>query len=188
MFRPSIVLIRTLALAAWSGGTAAAGLMNLDTATPGEFRTTSFEQDGIRLSVMAGHYDLWRCNVIVSCPAAKDIVAGLDGVQTGASTVRISLSNGAPFNLESIAILSADSSALLQASNGSSWAPGLPSGSLAGFQGITYFDISSSAGIAGAFLFDNIAVFEVPEPGTGWLLSLSGLYLALLGRVRPKDR
>lgn len=61
------------------------------------------------------------------------------------------------------------------------WVPG---GTLNGFQGIQFFDISSSVEIAGGFLFDNIAVTPVPEPSTFILLFPALVTLAVFAGKR----
>jgi hypothetical protein len=71
------------------------------------------------------------------------------------------------------------------ASNGSFFSFGLPGGTLTGFQGIQFFDISSSVDIAGGFLFDNIAVTPVPEPSTFILLFLTFVTLVVFRKGFP---
>lgn len=146
--------------------------MNFETASPGGFLTAPFDQDGIRLSLIAGHYDFWSC-ASFPCPPGDGIVVGLDAVQTGPSTVRIALISGGLFNLDGIQILASDPSSFMVASNGSFFSFGPPGGTLTGFQEIQFFDIASSVDIAGGFLFDNIAMTPVPEPSTFILLFLT---------------
>lgn len=172
------------ALAAGLSGMANASLMNFETASVGGFLTAPFDQDGIRLSLIRGHYDFWSCNSF-PCPPGNGIVAGLDSVQTGPSTVRISLISGGLFNLDGIQILDSDPSDFMQASNGSLYYFGSPGGTLTGFQGIQFFDISSSVDIAGGFLFDNIAVTAVPEPSTFILLFLPFVTLVVIRERLP---
>ena len=179
---PGIVLVRragaVFTLAAMLGGVANAGLMNFETASQGSFFTAPFDEDGIRLSLIAGHYDVWSCISFI-CPPDNGIVAGLDAVHTGPSTVRIALISGSLFNLDGIQIVAADSSSFMVASNGSFVSFGVPGGTLAGFQGIQFFDISSRADIAGGFLFDNVAVTAVPESSTFMLLFLTFVTLSV---------
>ena len=56
------------ALAAGLSGTANASLMNFETASVGSFLTAPFDQDGIRLSLFRGHYDVLACNSFFMCP------------------------------------------------------------------------------------------------------------------------
>ncbi len=180
------------ALAVGLTGAASAGLMNFETAVPGSFLTTSsdFDQDGIQLSLVHGHYDLWNCSSSLLCPPSNGIVAGLDSVQTGPATVRIALITGTFFNLDSLLLLTSDPSSFMEASNGSLLFFGSSGGTLtepSGFQGIHFFEISSSVEIAGGFLFDNIGVSTVPEPSTVVLLLLPFVTAAGL-RERPHRR
>lgn len=58
----TILIPRTLSVFALTlglNGVANAGVMNFETAPTGGFLTTPFEQDGVRLSVIGGHYDLY---------------------------------------------------------------------------------------------------------------------------------
>ncbi len=187
MYR-GIALVRRsaaiLALAAGLSGMANAGTMDFESTSMGTFLTAPFDQNGIRLSLIGGHYDLWSCTLSMLCPPANGIAAGLDAVQSGPSTVKISLIDGSLFNLDSIQILNSHPASFMQASSGSLYSFGSTGGTftgLPGFQGIQFFDISSNVDIAGGFLFDNIAMTEVPELPTCILLLLPLVTLACFG-------
>ena len=165
-------------LAAGLGAVANAAIMNFETASPGSFLSAPFEEDGIHLSLIDGHYDVFDC-ASLGCPPANGFVAGLDAVNTGPSTVRIALLSGGLFNLDAIEILGPEPSSFMVASDGSFFSFDGTGGPFTGFGGIQYVDISSSVDIAGGFLFDNIAITPVPEPSTFLLLFLSSMVVLL---------
>ncbi len=178
-------LVAIFSLAAGLSGEASARIMDFESGSMGGFLTAPFQQNGIQLSLVGGHYDLWNCTVVMICPSANGIVVGLDSVNTGPSTVRIFFIDGSLFNLDSIQILGSSPISFMQASSGSTYNFGSTGGTftgLPGFQGIRFFDISSNVDIAGGFMFDNIAVTETPEPRTSVLLFLSIVVLSLLGK------
>ena len=150
-----------------------AAVMDFSTAASGSFLTGSYEQNEIRLTVLSGHYDIWDCNIApVPCRGIFGLFAGVDAVQTGPSTVRISLANGSAFDLLSVDFpwdpAAPGPQNTLTASNGANFIivsdPGITLSGPAGFSGITYFDIRSSVDLAGGFVFDNISIAAVPEP------------------------
>lgn len=163
-------LISALLLLTAFESIATAARMDFQTAVQGAFLTAPFEENGVRLAVISGHYDLWD--------SGGNIAAGLDSVHTGPSTVRISLVSGSLFNLDSIGILAADPSSFMSSSTGAVY-HFVPGGPISGFQRIAYFDILSSVDIAQGFLFDNIELTAVPEPSALPLLAMAMLTMQI---------
>jgi hypothetical protein len=178
-FLPSTIQSALIALGFLLSPTATqASVMTFETATPGSMLTAPYEQNGIRLSVLTGHYDIWQCGQQSFIPPCTGVVAGIDEAMTGPATIRIELMNGALFNLMGLTILNAGPDDWIGASNGvnlrfDSW-PTMPP--LSAFQGIRYVELQSQSLLPG-LLFDNIQLNEVPEPAPLALLLIGGLLL-----------
>lgn len=181
-------VMTVLALAVGMTGPAKANIMNFEGLPSGSFLSSGLSQDGIQLSLVSGHYDIWACGLSLLCPEANGNVAGLDILSPGPpSAVRISLVAGNYFNLDSIEIVAAahlpSELSFMRASDGRIVSFNNP-GQFTGFDGIQYFDLSSNVGIAGAFLFDNIVVTSIPEPST----SLTALGALIVGMTLIRRR
>jgi len=185
-----VALIRwvpcALALSLGFGGVANAGVMRFE-GLPSAVAPAFYEEDGIRFSLVQGDYYPFDCRLIMGvCPPSNGIVAGLDALEQGQSTVRITLIDGGLFNLDGIEILAAgDPFSFIEASNGSRFELFFEAVELSGFRRIQFFDITSSSDhILGGFLVDNIAVTPVPEAQASMLLFPALVTLAILRRAR----
>ena len=182
-------VMTVLALAVGMPEPVRANIMNFEGLPSGSILSSGLSQDGIQLSLISGHYDIWACGVIVLCPATNGNVAGLDILSRPGppSVVRISLVDGNSFNLDSIEIVAAlhapGELSFMRACDGRTFFFNNP-GQFAGFDGIQYFDISSEVSVAGAFLFDNIIVTSIPEPST----SLTALGALIFGMTLIRRR
>lgn len=190
---PSYLVSLALCLVAT---TASSAVLDFDSAAPGEYLTAPYLEDGFRLDVLEGHYDIWTCGVTDPCTGNH---LGVDANFGAASRVRLTQANGGAFNLYSLLVVSSGFSphcaldkCTVTSSNGG-FRPFQTSGTTMTFSGpewtnlywVEFFtdgprEMYIGEGVAD---IDDINVAAVPVPAGAWLF---GSALGALGWVRRR--
>jgi hypothetical protein len=169
-------------------------------AAPGAlFATVPYDEDGFRISVLTGHYDIWgagNCGNPMSCTSKY---LGVDGHSLGGgdSRLRITTLSGSNFDLFSLLVIEAwtaansacDATCTVTSSNGGMASfplQGLMTFTGAEWRNLAWVELFADAGPGPAFAtagIDDIELAPVPIPAAFWLL---GSAVGVLGWIKRK--
>jgi hypothetical protein len=168
-------------------------------AAPGvQFATAPYDEDGFRLSVLSGHYDIWgagTCGVGQTCTSKYLGVDG-NGLGGGDSRLRITALSGSHLDLFSLLVIGAhavgsnspcDATCAVSSSNGGliPFAAGVMTFSGAEWRNVAWVELFADfdSGPYAEAAIDDIEVAPIPGPAAVWLL---GSALGVLGWMRRR--
>jgi hypothetical protein len=150
-----------------------ANTMTFAPATTGVFMNAPYTEDGIKMTLLTGHYDVFGCTA-----PGTDRCGNIDDVSFGPATVKFTLAGGGTFSLDKIFLPLTDQIATITSSTGASQtltaAGGYVIFSGADWSGISSFTLATINSSFFEFADVTINTAQTPEPASIALLA-SGL-------------